>query len=118
MMAITTNSSTKVKPSRKLWGDKGMLGDRKLVGDSSIYNGNDLEVSGRVAGPRFGLVADPNWDDFLQRSNMYFGSVHPGTCQFLFGDGHVRPLDVDISTTVLGYLATKAGGELIGDEEH
>ena len=101
-----------LKDYGKLYGDTGML-----VGDSSIYNGNDLEVSGRVAGPGFGLVSDPDWDDFRLGANMYFGSVHPGTSQFLFGDGHVKALDFEISTTVLSYMATKAGEEVASDDD-
>ena len=95
-----------------------MFGDapNTYPGDSSIYNGENLEVSGRVAGPGFGLVSDPNWDDFPLGINMYFGSVHPGISQFLFGDGHVEALDFEISTTVLGSMATKADAEVISDD--
>ena len=83
-------------------------------GDSSVYNPDNLRVIARFAGPGYGLVRDPDWDDgFLGWGNPYFGSHHPGICQFVFGDGRVDVLSVNINTTVLGYLATKASGEII-----
>ncbi len=82
-------------------------------GDSSAYNPDSLEVNARFAGPGFGLVRDPDWNDFSDWYSLYFGSYHPGICQFVFGDGRVDVLNVSINTTVLGYLATKAGGETI-----
>jgi len=87
----------------------------KVVYDGSVYNSDFLPVSGRVAGPGFGLVSDPTWQSWTH--NFYFGSAHLGVCHFLFGDGHVAALNAEISPTVLGYLATKADGEVvIGDE--
>ena len=80
-------------------------------GDSSAYNADNLEVNSRIAGPGYGLVSNPNWDDFPDWYNLRFGSAHPGICQFVFGDGHVRSLNVDTSEVVLGILATKDGKE-------
>ena len=72
-----------------------------------------MEVNSRMAGPGFGLVRDPNWDAYADWDNLYFGSSHPGICQFVFGDGHVRALDVNINTSVLGFMATKADAEVV-----
>ncbi|MCA9057236.1 MAG: DUF1559 domain-containing protein, partial [Planctomycetaceae bacterium] len=42
------------------------------------------------------------------------GSPHAGIVQFLFADGSVRAISVNIDEQVLEGLATKAGGEVIG----
>ncbi|MBN2292195.1 MAG: DUF1559 domain-containing protein [Pirellulales bacterium] len=42
-----------------------------------------------------------------------FGSEHPGVCQFVFCDGSVQAIPVEISTTVLGQLVDRADGEVI-----
>ena len=82
-------------------------------GDSSAYNADNLEVNSRIAGPGFGLVSESEWNEYDDWWNLFFGSHHPSVCQFVFGDGHVRALDVTISTTVLGYMATKADDEVL-----
>ena len=82
-------------------------------GDSSAYNSDNLEVNARIAGPGYPLRKDPEWNGFRDWYNLYFGSHHPGFCQFVFGDGHVRALDVTISTTVLGYMATKSDDDIV-----
>ena len=66
-----------------------------------MYNADNLEVNSRVAGPGYALVRNPDCDDFSDWYNLYFGSSHPGLCHFVMGDGHVRALGVDVSTTVL-----------------
>ena len=43
----------------------------------------------------------------------HFGSDHPGICHFVFCDGSVRALNVNMSTTLLGHLVTRAGGEVV-----
>ena len=70
-------------------------------------------VNARIAGPGYPLRKDPEWNGFRDWYNLYFGSHHPGFCQFVFGDGHVRALDVTISTTVLGYMATKSDDDIV-----
>jgi len=42
-------------------------------------------------------------------------SFHPGGVHFLFGDGAVRFIGSDISQTVYDALASRAGGEVVGD---
>ena len=84
-------------------------------GDSSAYNSDNLLISARVAGPGYGLVRNPDWNDYYHGTgwNLYFGGPHIGVCLFVFGDGHVVGLGTDINETVLGYLATKDKGEVI-----
>lgn len=83
------------------------------VSDNSIYHTEMLPTVGRHVGPGFPLIDDPEWDDWAISLNMYFGSAHPGTCQFLFGDGHAKALSTSTSTTALGYLATRAEEEVV-----
>ena len=74
--------------------------------DASIYNG-DHGRSNRKAGTGAPLAKGPNTNGAL------FGSYHPGTCPFVFGDGSVRWLSVSIDTTTLGLLADRASGLVI-----
>lgn len=43
------------------------------------------------------------------------GSPHPGIVQFALADGSVRAISVNIDEKVLEALATKAGGEIVGE---
>ena len=45
--------------------------------------------------------------------NGQFGSWHAGVCNFVFGDGHTTSVTTSIPGTTLGFLATRAGGEVI-----
>ena len=89
------------------------------VSDNSIYHTEILSTIGRVVGPGFPLIENPEWEDWPSNVsiNMYFGGMHPGISQFLFGDGHVASISKDTSTTVLGYLATKADAEIVSADE-
>ena len=84
-------------------------------GDGTVYSAFDVRCSARMAGPFFELIGDPEFDDYVEsdKDNLHFGGPHPGVCNFLFGDGAVRPVDVYINTTALGYLATKADEETV-----
>ena len=73
--------------------------------DCSIYNADNLQIVGRFAGPGFPLAYGPKTP-----TNYIFGSWHPNICQFVFGDGGVRPITVSIDTTTLGYLANRHDG--------
>ena len=46
-----------------------------------------------------------------------FWSLHPGGCNFLFGDGSVRFVKETVSPTVFSSLATRAGGEVVGADQ-
>jgi prepilin-type N-terminal cleavage/methylation domain-containing protein len=67
--------------------------------DCSLYNGDYPNCSTRSAGPKFPL-AQSRTD-----TNPLFGSYHPGICQFLMGDGSVRPLSNGTDPSILALLA-------------
>jgi prepilin-type N-terminal cleavage/methylation domain-containing protein/prepilin-type processing-associated H-X9-DG protein len=74
--------------------------------DSSIYNG-DHGRAHRKLGTGAPLAKSPKVTGAL------FGSYHPGTCPFVFGDGSVRWLSVSIDSTTLDRLADRASGLVI-----
>jgi prepilin-type processing-associated H-X9-DG protein len=45
-----------------------------------------------------------------------FGSSHPGTTNFAFGDGHVATLSVSIAPGVLSQLGHRADGKLLSED--
>jgi hypothetical protein len=84
--------------------------------DRSVYdsgNGNNFRrFMGRQTNmtppvDRF-LVRDPLQQDDV--SNSWFGSRHPGICQFVFGDGSVRPVKTNTSLEVLTMLGQPNDG--------
>jgi prepilin-type N-terminal cleavage/methylation domain-containing protein len=77
--------------------------------DCSLYNGDYWICSTRSGGPKFPLSA--NRTD----SAPQFGSYHQGICQFLLGDGSVRPISTAIDAKILGLLANIADGQAIPD---
>ncbi len=46
-----------------------------------------------------------------------FWSLHPGGCNFAFGDGSVRFLKESVNPIVFSSLATRAGGEVVGSDQ-
>jgi hypothetical protein len=83
----------------------------EYVDDNCIYNGDNMPTVGRYAGPRFGLARSPD-----ERVNTNFGGPHPGICQFVFADGGVHPIGVEIDEKMLGYLANKEDEKVINED--
>jgi prepilin-type N-terminal cleavage/methylation domain-containing protein len=81
-------------------------------GDGSIYNGDHEWNFARVAGPGYPLALSPKDQN---RWTLVFGSFHPSTCQFVFADGSVHMLKINIDTTTLGRLAVRDDGLTIGE---
>lgn len=77
-----------------------------ISSDGSIYNG-DHGGGHRKAGAKTPLAKGPT------SSGGRFGSYHPGTCPFVFGDGSVRWLSVSIDGTTLDRLADRADGRVV-----
>lgn len=98
-----------------LFGEKqvqaGQFG--KGWSDFTVYNARKSVSSGRNAGPAFPLALSPN--DPVVGDNGPFGSVHPGIVQFAFGDGRVQILRTSTPADVLGRLADRNDGEVIGN---
>jgi Protein of unknown function (DUF1559) len=75
--------------------------------DCGMYDGHNPSCNTRAAGPLFPLAAA---DDDL---GWKFGSRHPGICQFVLGDGSVRPLYTSIDPVIFGLLAQRNDGQSI-----
>lgn len=89
------------------------FGDR-AGNDTSIYNSDHLlRCCGRFGGPGYGLARSPR-----DPAGGNFGSYHPGVCQFVFGDGGVRALSNQISTSTLRKLCVRNDGEAISAEDY
>jgi prepilin-type N-terminal cleavage/methylation domain-containing protein len=84
----------------------GKFGQRDGGGDSSIYNDDHPGVNQRIAGPNNLLARSPT-----EPYNIQFGSYHTGICQFVLGDGSVRPIAVSISGTTLSRLSVRNDGQ-------
>lgn len=99
-------------------GEKHVRLDKKDLGtadagDNSIYNPDYATTVGRFAGKGQSLARGPT----QATPSTVFGSVHPGVCQFLYGDSHVKALAVTVDTTFLGYLAVRDDGHVLAGED-
>lgn len=94
-------------------GEKHVLPDgfgKRLFRDNSIYNPDAHRTFGRYGGLKspIGSVGDTDIPPF---SN--FGSWHPGICQFMLGDGHVKSVNNSIDLVVLGNLCNRFDGNAV-----
>jgi prepilin-type N-terminal cleavage/methylation domain-containing protein len=80
---------------------------RELDGDGSIYNGDPFNNNAaRVAGVQNLLARSPD-----EAFKVNFGSYHSKICQFILGDGSVRPIPSSVSGSILGLLAVRDDGQ-------
>jgi len=94
---------------------EGFFGTKESY-DNSMYNPDFLWSSGRVGGPAgsgISSASDGITPATVKDRRKTFGSAHPAICQFAFGDGSVRSLQVDIDPLVLGYLCNRRDGNII-----
>ena len=77
--------------------------------DCSLYNGDYWVCSTRSAGPNYLLAASRFVD------TKSFGSYHPLICQFLLGDGSVRPIRLTVDPNIMALLANIADGQAVPD---
>jgi prepilin-type N-terminal cleavage/methylation domain-containing protein/prepilin-type processing-associated H-X9-DG protein len=99
-----------------LFGEKHVQPATLANNQSNIFDANDFCVYaskpagsvGRVGGPGFPLALGST-----DVNNSQFGSWHGGVVQFVFCDGSVHALQTSISTTTLGYLASRMDGQVI-----
>ena len=80
--------------------------------DGCIYSATPSGLSFRQAGPAHPLALT-----LKDAQNGQFGSWHTGVVNFVFCDAHVASLRTSIPGTTLGFLATRAGGEVIPSYE-
>ena len=59
----------------------------------------------------------PNSDDPVFDPDTFWG-MHPGGCNFLFGDGSVHFLKTTMNPGAYQYLMTRAGGEIISADSY
>lgn len=78
-----------------------------LPWDCSMYDGRQISCSARAAGRRAPLAKTP------QDTRVSFGSYHAGVCIFVFADGSVHALPVDIDLLTLEYLASINDGKVV-----
>jgi prepilin-type N-terminal cleavage/methylation domain-containing protein len=81
----------------------------KGILDCSLYNGDYWTCSSRSAGPNYRLARSPT------DAVVGFGSYHTGVCQFVMGDGAVRPIPIGTDPAILALLANVADGQPIPD---
>jgi prepilin-type N-terminal cleavage/methylation domain-containing protein len=84
--------------------------------DCSLYNGDYWLCCSRSAGPNYALAQSPSDVPSNLFSNPFypnigFGSYHPGICQFVMGDGSVRPIANSTDPGILALLANIADGQ-------
>jgi prepilin-type N-terminal cleavage/methylation domain-containing protein/prepilin-type processing-associated H-X9-DG protein len=97
-----------------------MVGEKHLrpadlqdgVYDGCIYSATPSGLSFRQAGAAHPLALGPE-----DAQNGQFGSWHTDQVEFVFCDGHVAGLSTSLPGTTLGFLATRAGGEVPSNYE-
>jgi prepilin-type N-terminal cleavage/methylation domain-containing protein len=84
--------------------------------DNSVYNPDFWSSVGRKGG-KLRPLAEPTdgsrGGTELQSYNKNFGSWHTGICQFVFGDGSVHPLSIEIDEYMLGHICNIADGQIV-----
>jgi hypothetical protein len=75
-----------------------------------IFNGLELYGHSRVGGSGIPILTQ----DDEPGAVLGFGSVHPGTCNFVNADGSTHSIRADIDTIVLANLCNRCDGEVIG----
>jgi prepilin-type N-terminal cleavage/methylation domain-containing protein len=107
---LTIASITDGLSNTFLMGEKHVqLGDLgNIPNDFTIWAAKPAATAGRLAGPNFPLALGDT-----DAYNTQFGSWHTGVVQFVFCDGSVHALSTSISSTTLGYLASRNDGQVI-----
>ncbi len=88
------------------------LGEAGGNGDGCIYNGDEPSTFMRLAGGFLRLASSPN-DRTIVGELPIFGSAHPGTVNFVFGDGSTHSLNIDIDRDVLANLSARNDGQTV-----
>jgi prepilin-type N-terminal cleavage/methylation domain-containing protein len=90
--------------------------DRPYVGDCSVFASGEWKClpMSRSFNAHFGSNFKKTPQEIHGEGNAQWGSNHPGICNFLIGDGSVRPLSVTIPTGALS-VSSGSGGTLNTD---
>jgi prepilin-type N-terminal cleavage/methylation domain-containing protein/prepilin-type processing-associated H-X9-DG protein len=110
-------------------GDLGwMSGTRATLRNTGLPLNTTGMAGGAIAWPRFQRNSEGNWaltDEMPEPAENQppprgatlpiggFAGIHPGGCQFAFGDGRVALLDASIALDVLKQLGHRADGKLL-----
>lgn len=84
--------------------------------DNSIYNPDFWSSVGRKGGKDRPLAEPTDGSRGgaeLESYNKNFGGWHTGICQFVFGDGSVQALNIDIDEYMLGHICNIADGQIV-----
>jgi len=95
----------------------------------SLYNGDNQNNCARVAGRVAPLAS--HTEDLTRCREIAgcrgggngpcicdtFGSWHPGLCQFVFADGHVESINVNVHGTIIDRLAARNDGLPVDSED-
>lgn len=95
-----------------LVGEKHVRPSRQGISpeDGALYNGDHPGNFSRCGGPGYPLARFPT-----DRYQDNFGSWHVAGVNFVFADGSVRTINIDISTAVLGRLTARNDHEFVAD---
>jgi prepilin-type N-terminal cleavage/methylation domain-containing protein len=87
----------------------------EIAGDRSFADSDASDTNFSICGTGFPLAQGPDQD--LNNNNRFwqFGSYHAGVCQFLLGDGSVRPVSNGTNVTTLERLARRNDGQPVPD---
>jgi hypothetical protein len=108
---LTDGSSSTIFIGEKFVNSK-RLGRSGGHGDGSIYNGDEPGTFMRLGGGYLGLAKSPNQSVTVGLTPL-FGSVHPGTVNFVFGDASVHAVSVDVDSETLFQLCSRNDGTVI-----
>jgi prepilin-type N-terminal cleavage/methylation domain-containing protein/prepilin-type processing-associated H-X9-DG protein len=108
-----------------LMGEKHVrIGELGLAsnGDNAYYSGFDFTTAQRSAGWYIDSTGvrqnKPLMKPTDAASTIRFGSWHPGVCNFVFCDGSVHALPVNIDIEVLRRLAVRNDGQVVPSDAY
>ncbi len=96
--------------------DEGHLRQPDGWADGCIYNGDQPATFTRVGG-LFLLMSSSRSESFPPGENPVWGSAHPGTVNFVLGDGSVHAYDVKMDGETLHRLCSRIDGLNVNSDQ-